>query len=105
LKVNPFLTSAKLCLLNQPTDLEREGGSKKDAIQTAIIRVSRWKAACDVIQSRTDEQKIQKLESALKEMADALGAQAGGKSSRIPKGRLLAPVSTNDANFLITRCL
>ena len=79
--------------------MEREGGSKKDAIQTAIIRVLRWKAACDVIQSRDHEEKIQKLESALKEMADALGATAVGKPSRIPKGRLLAPISTNETNF------
>jgi len=96
---------ANLCLLNQTTDLEREGGSKKEAIQTAIIRVSQWKAACDIMQSCTDEQKIQKLESSLKEMADALRAQAGGKSSRIPRGRLLASVFTNHANFLITRYL
>jgi len=96
---------SNLRLLNWTADLEREGGSKKDAIQTAIIRVSRWKAACDVIQSRAHEENIQKLESSLKEMADALGATAVGKPSRIPKGRLLAPTSKNETNFLITRHL
>jgi len=97
--VKPFLTSANLHLLNQIADLEREGGSKKEAIETAIVRISRWKAACEVLQSRTDEKEIEGLESALKEVLDALGAQAAGKSSRIPKGRLLAPVYTNGANM------
>jgi hypothetical protein len=83
--VKPFFTPANFRLLNQTAALEREEpeeGSKREALKTAIVRLSRWKAACDVLQSRDHEEKIQQLDSALKEMLDALAA---GKSSR--KGR------------------
>lgn len=99
--VKPFFTPANFRLLNQTAVLEREEyeGSKSEALKTAIYRLSRWKATCDVLQSSDHEEKIQRLDSALKEMLDALAA---GESLR--KGRQLAPVSANGANFLITRC-
>jgi len=83
--VKPFFTTANFRLLNQTAALEREEyeeESKSAALRTAILRLSRWKSACDVLQSSDHEEKIQQLDSALKEMLDALAA---GESSR--KGR------------------
>lgn len=70
------------------TELDKKKPTKAK-LRSVIVKVARWKALVDVLQTDDDVVKIEKMERQLKDLMAALGAQVKSPATKSGKLALL----------------